>query len=135
MKYERVKNFCYSEGFEDSSLQRKFENEDGYKILLTITNQINEYANQIKCICHVIDILEKWEKEDCFELNKTTYETDWFGTTKKYNSEKEAFTLPEAKNVYKDIRLKYDTLYELFIDASKIHYKEYPDNLINKYFS
>ncbi|MFT8349232.1 hypothetical protein [Clostridium saccharoperbutylacetonicum] len=133
MEYEKVKNFCYSICTSDTDLERQFENEDGYKILLAITRQINEYANQVKCICNTIDALEGWKKESFFKLNETTYEINWNGTCR--DNKKERVTLAQAKKIYKEIRVKYDTLYELFEDSAQIHYEEDPTVLIDKYFS
>lgn len=130
MKYEKVKNFC----FNDDELEKKFWKEDGYIIILSITRQINEYANQLKCVVKTINTLEDWKKESFFKINETTYTIDWFGTCKDCQA-KEKVTLPQAKKLYEEIRIKYNTLYEVFERSAKIHYAENPMVLIDKYFS
>lgn len=130
MKYENVKNFC----FNDDELEKKFWKEDGYIIILSITRQINEYANQLKCVVKTINTLEDWKKESFFKINETTYTIDWFGTFRDGQA-KEKVTLPQAKKLYEEIRIKYNTLYEVFERSAEIHYAENTRVLIDKYFS
>ncbi|UYZ39090.1 hypothetical protein OD350_28880 (plasmid) [Clostridium beijerinckii] len=134
MKYEKVKNFCFSEGNRDDELEEAFRKEDGNKIIYRITSQINEYANQLNCVCHTINILEDWKKETFFKINETTYKINWFGTYKSSHY-KEDVTLPQAQRLYREIKVKYDALYELFEECAEVHYKEEPRIFIDKYFS
>lgn len=121
---KRVENFCYDEGFLSYTLEKEFEDKDGFIILLTLTRNINKYACRIEELCHPIEVLESWKCENFFKLNKTTYEY--------LNKE---CTLPQLKKLYRENKLKYDALYELFMDASRVHYPEISDHLIKKYFS
>ncbi|CAI3207926.1 hypothetical protein CNEO2_360073 [Clostridium neonatale] len=45
------------------------------------------------------------------------------------------YNLTQAKKLYEEIRIKYNTLYEVFESSAKIHYAENPMVLIDKYFS
>lgn len=131
MNYEKVKNFCYEDSYHNSALEEDFVKDDGFIILLTIISQINEYANQLKCIHDVINRLENLRKKSWYKPT-TTIEINWFGTRKVGEEE---VTLSQAKKLYKETRIKYDTLYELFERSAEIHYKENPKVLIDKYFS
>lgn len=131
MEYKKVKNFCWNKYSLDENLSEKFKKDDGYILLLELIRTLNEYANEIDCIISTIDVLESWKNEKFFNKKETTYEIDWFGTHRR---EPESVNLSEAKKIYREIRTKYDTLVELFEEASLTHYND-KESLTNKYFS
>ncbi|KXA10266.1 hypothetical protein ACV30B_15535 [Clostridium perfringens] len=126
-KYEEVQLFCNNSKWEKV---KECFNEDGFRILLEFSDLLNDYAAQINAISKTIKILKKWEKKDFFKLNETKYEIDWFGCYQKKG--REEVTLPQAKKMYKEVRLKYDALYEVLLNAGEIHYKN-KNALIDKY--
>lgn len=126
-KYESVKSFC-NKGYID--LERKCFKDDGHIILLSFSTLMNEYTVQVNAISKTIKVLKEWEKKDFFKLNETKYEIDWFGCYQKKG--REEVTLPQAKKMYKEVRLKYDALYEVLLNAGEIHYKN-KNALIDKY--
>ena len=117
----------------DEKLNDSFIKNDGYIILLSLIKEINEYANQVNAVAKVIDILEEWKKEE-FYTNNTTYEIDWY-LCYKHDKSISKVTLNQAKKIYRDLKLKYDTLYNMFVEASRIHYEGYTNKLTDKYFS
>lgn len=128
----KVKNLCGNGLYEDEKLKDSFIKNDGYIILLDLIKEINEYANQVNAVAKVIDILEEWKKEE-FYTNNTTYEIDWY-LCYKHDKSINKVTLNKAKQIYRNIKLKYDTLYNIFLEASRIHYDGDKDVLIKKYF-
>lgn len=128
----KVKNFCYNGCLDDLEKERKFIDEDGHRILLTLTRDINEYANQVNAIVNVIRVLEDWKNKE-FYTNKTTYRINWYHC-ERYDKSIEKLTLKQAQKLYKETKIKYDVLYNLFVRAANIYYKDNPEELINKYF-
>lgn len=131
-KYEKVKMFCAENKYiENDDLKRECFKDDGYVMFLSFSNLINEYAMQVNAISETISILEGWQSKSYFKLNETKYEINWFGCNEKKGREK--VTLPQAKILYNETKVKYDTLYEVFLRAGKVHYKN-ENELIDKYF-
>ena len=128
-----VKNLCYKKYISDRELEKEFISEDGYIILLTLISEINEYANQVNAIAYVINVLEDWKNKE-FYTNETTYEINWSDC---YNFDKSVkkLTLKQAKKLYKETKIKYEVLYNLFVEAAYVHYENNTEELINKYFS
>ena len=124
-----IKLFCYN----NLKLQQKFEEEDSYKIILGLERSINDYAKQLKAVKRVIGVLERWKNEEFYNKD-ISYEVDWFGCYKADENIKD-LTLSEAKKLYKEIKVKYDTLFEVFTDAERVHCKDNLGGLIDKYFT
>lgn len=133
MDYLKVKNFCGNGLYEDEKLKDSFIKNDGYIILLSLIREINEYANQVNAVAKCIGILEEWKKEE-FYTDNTTYKIDWY-LCNKHDESINKVTLNQAKEIYRDIKLKYDILYNMFLEASKIHYEGDTNKLIDKYFT
>ncbi|MGL5087645.1 MAG: hypothetical protein ACRC68_18340 [Clostridium sp.] len=129
----KVKYFCWDEGSKSTDLEEEFKQKDGYKVLLTLITKINYFAKEIDTIVDAIKVLESWEKEDWY-TDKQTYTIYW-GHSYGEKAYEEEVSLAEANELYKETKIKYQTLYELFAIASEIHYKESPGEMINKYFS
>ncbi|MGL5087208.1 MAG: hypothetical protein ACRC68_16095 [Clostridium sp.] len=127
----RVKYFCYEENVKSIDLEDKFKKEDGYKILITLITKINYFAKEIDTIVNAIEVLENWKKETWY-TEEQTYRIYW-GHGYGREVYEEEVTLAKANELYKETKIKYETLYELFVISSQIHYKD-PDKLVNKYF-
>lgn len=125
----RVKYFCWDRCSADFDLRKNFIEDDGHIILLSLTRKINEYAEYIDSIVNLINVLEEWKNKDWY-TSQTAYQLDF-----RRSDNKETYTLYQAKKMYKETKIKYDTLYSVFISAAETHYKDMPGKLIDKYFS
>lgn len=129
-----MKRFCSKSSYSDDELFEQFIENDSYIILMSLKRNINEYANQIECLKKVIDVLTEWKKTESFYTAKTTFYIRWDDC---YDADKtiEVLNLKDAKKMYSEAELKYNTLLELFYKSSKIHYKDKDkEYLIDKYF-
>lgn len=98
-----------------------FKDEFGYAFILTFSSELDALANRLKDIKYVIDILEEWKKEDFFKLNKTIYEIRW--SVYSCKSEDAKVTLPQAKKLYKETKVLYNTLLKIVNETYRIHGK------------
>ncbi|WP_275372701.1 hypothetical protein [Clostridium tertium] len=129
----RVKNFCYTDYIENKELQSKFIEENGYKVLLSLVGEINEYAGQVNSIAHAIETLNSWKKES-FYTEMTSLKIIWHDCY-CYNKSIPDVTLKQANELYKEAKMKYDTLYSLIAQVAEIHYKGREEEFLNEYFS
>ena len=104
---------------DDLDKIKAFEGELGYAFLLTFSGEMISLANRLKDIKSIIDILEEWKTEDYFKINKTTYKIDWHYS--HYKKEKTVVTLPQAKKLYKETKVKYDILLSVIEETYRIH--------------
>ncbi|APQ78667.1 hypothetical protein [Clostridium botulinum] len=113
----------------DSDKLLKYHKVHGYGFILTFARELKELVNELKAIKYVIDTLTKWQSNEWFELNKTTYEINWNSC---YNDEiiskNKLITLPQAQKLYNDTKRKYDLLINILQETFKVHNKDIYDN-------
>ncbi len=108
-----------------------FDNEELFRTLMCIKSNLNNYIKEMNAIYEAIIVLENWKSEDHFKLNKTKCSIYWSGTRKSHLKITEV-TLPQAKKLYREVKEKYNILYNLLLEVGEMFDdKEY---MIKKYF-
>ncbi len=114
---------------DDFEKVKAFRDELSLGFLLKFSGQMTDLANQLKDINYVINVLEDFKKESFFKLNKTTYNLDWRYSSKE--KEGKPVTLPIAKKMFKETKLKYDTLLEVIYETYRTHDKKFDGTIID----
>lgn len=111
----------------------RFVEEDSYIVLLRLNRLINNYADQLKTLKDEIAKLEIWKEQGVYSENEK--HPIFWNFCRTYDKYMEEMSLEEAKKAYTKIKIKYDTLLELFTDTKNISYKDNQSGLIDKYFT